>query len=368
MAHDGAFGAKPKYIADFSLALINRTGAYYVCRDIVEHFRAQFADVRYWRLVPKRQPEGIWRKLMARAMLYELNLLAGTNLFRRSRAHGSGDHPILFFDPLYVLRTPLETRDIVLCHDVGPITHRDLFDAKVTALYSRAYEAIRATKPGMVFVSEASRDAFVELYGSNYRFLKVIPLYVRQALASGEEKPIPSVKPPFFLTIGAFEVRKNHKRIVAAYESSGLRDKGYSYVLCGPRGNSADEVQVLAEATPGVHAFGYLSDAEVRWLYRHATGFVLPSLLEGFGLPPLEAALRGLISIVSNEGAQREAVGEGGILVDPKSVEDIARGMKLLVDMPEDEKQQRLAMVRAHADALSQERYIASWADLLASS
>jgi hypothetical protein len=51
MADHGAFGANRKYIADFSLALINRTSAYYVCRDVVEHFASQFAAVRYcWRL------------------------------------------------------------------------------------------------------------------------------------------------------------------------------------------------------------------------------------------------------------------------------------------------------------------------------
>ena len=354
-----------RYIADFSLALINRTGAYYVCRDVVDHFAPHFAKVRYWRGFPKRQPEGLTRKLLGRAMLYELSRFGTLTAFERRRPGGADDLPPLYFDPLYVLRTRLEARDIVLCHDVGPVTHHDLFDAGVTALYQHAYNAIRAAKPGMVFVSEASRDEFVRLYGTDYRFMKVIPLFVRRALTSGEEQAPPGVTTPFLLTVGAFETRKNHRRIIAAFEAASLREKGYSYVLCGPRGNSAAEVQELARATPGVHAFGYLSDAEVRWLYRHAAGFVLPSLLEGFGLPPLEAALRGLISVVSHEGAQREAVGEGGILVDPKSVEDIARGMRQLIDMPEDEKRSRLILVRAHAEALSQERYLARWAELL---
>ena len=172
---------------------------------------------------------------------------------------------------------------------------------------------------------------------------------------------------PFLLTVGALEVRKNHRRIIAALSSSGLRERGFSYVFCGPRGNSAAQVQELARATPGVHGFGYLSDAEVRWLYNNATGFVLPSLLEGFGLPPLEAAQRGLVSIVSRDGAQKEAVGEGAILVDPMSVENIANGMRQLAGMPADERQRRLDLARAHAAALSQTRYVERWNELLSS-
>ena len=37
-----------EYVADFSLALINRTGAYYVCRDVVERLSHYFAATRYW--------------------------------------------------------------------------------------------------------------------------------------------------------------------------------------------------------------------------------------------------------------------------------------------------------------------------------
>lgn len=85
-------------------------------------------------------------------------------------------------------------------------------------------------------------------------------------------------------------------------------------------------------------------------------------------MPALEAAKYGLIPIVSGEGAQREAVGEGGILVDATSISAIADGMTMLAEMGKDEKQRRQTLVRQHADGLSQERFIAEWAELLAAS
>jgi hypothetical protein len=355
----------PQYLADFSLALINRTGAYYVCRDVVERLGHFFPAVRYWRLFLKQEPSGITRKLLGRAMLYELGKLAVETPLPRPRGSAAGDLPTLFLDPLYVLRASLQPRDIVLCHDVGPLTHPELFDPATTAMYARAYDIIRRKRPGMVFVSEASRAAFTALFGGDFRFMTVIPLYVRGALDGGEARAPEGVTPPFLLTVGGLEERKNHRRIIEAFLASGLRERGYSYVFCGPRGNSAGAVQALAEATDGVHGFGYVGDAELRWLYGSAAGFVLPSLLEGFGLPPLEAAQQGLVSVVSDDGAQKEAVGEGAILVDPRSVASIADGMRRLVDMPGEERARRLGLVRAHADALSQERYLQRWSDLL---
>jgi glycosyltransferase involved in cell wall biosynthesis len=355
----------PQYLADFSLALINRTGAYYVCRDVVERLSHFFPAVRYWRLFLKQEPHGLMRRMLGRAMLYELGTLSADARLPRPRESHAGDLPTLFLDPLYVLRASLEARDIVLCHDVGPLSHPELFEPATVAMYERAYGIIRRAKPGMVFVSEASRASFASMFGADFRFARVIPLYVRKALNDGAAKAPEAVRKPFLLTVGATEARKNHLRIIEAFTASGLRERGYSCVFCGPRGNSADEVEALAAATAGVHGFGYVSDAELRWLYRNAAGFVLPSLLEGFGLPPLEAAQHGLVSVVSREGAQKEAVGDGAILVDPLSVRDIAEGMRRLVDMPEAERQRRLGLARALADHLSQVRYIQRWSDLL---
>jgi glycosyltransferase involved in cell wall biosynthesis len=358
--------AKKAFVADFSLSLINRSGAYYVCRDIIEQLAPFFLAVRYWRLFLGQEPRGFKRKLLGRAMLFELKHVRFAETFPRPRAPMKSDAMTLFFDPLYVLRTSLKPEDIVLCHDVGPLTHPELFDAGTTELYRLAFARIAAVGPGMVFVSEASRSAFRTLFANNFRFQHVIQLYVRKPLAIGEMEAPAGIRVPFLLTVAGVEKRKNHRRIIEAFAASGLREQGYSYVFCGPRGNSAPEVRLLAQ-TPGVRALGYLADSQLRWLYRNASGFVLPSLLEGFGLPALEAAQHGLVSVVSAGGAQEEAAGKGAILIDPTSIAAIAKAMRQLVEMPACERDARVELLRGQAATLSQERYLAKWTDLLAS-
>jgi glycosyltransferase involved in cell wall biosynthesis len=349
-------------VADMSLALINRTGAYHVCREIAAGCGDLIDGLRYWRLRRSGQPENNFRRVLARLMLFEIcHPGIGAWLPARRRMRES----ILYMDPLYVLGDAPGQNDIVLCHDLGPVTHPELFDPSTEDSYRRAYEAIQRGRPGMVFVSQASRDAFVALYGADYPFLSVIPLFVREFDRSGGGRPpMPGMK-PFLLTVGALDRRKNHLRSMRAFVESGLAGEGYSYVFCGPRGNAAAEVLAAAAATPGVVPLAYVDDAELRWLYGNAAGFVLPSLLEGFGMPALEAAQHGLLSLVGRGGAQREAVGEGAVFVDETSVADIACGLRRLVGMDPAERAWRVEMACAHARDLSRERFLASWRMLL---
>ena len=355
----------PRYVADLSLALINRTGAYHVCRDLVVNLPNHIASVRYWRLYSHREPQGVIRRLLGAAMLLELKhstLVAPLPSWRRASEVRRGT---LFLDPLYVLHADLQARDIVLCHDVGPVSTPHLFDTTTSVLYRKAYAQIRDRRPGMVFVSEASRADFVAHFGEDFPFLAVIPLYVRAGSTEGPAERPAGVNEPFLLTVAALETRKNYPRAIDAFTRSGLRDLGYSFVFCGPRGNDAIAVQEQAGRTPGVHALGFVSDAGLRWLYRNAAGFVLPSLLEGFGLPAAEAAQHGLLSVISTGGALAEAVGGGALLVDPLDVEDIARGIHQLATMPAETKVARLAIAQGHAATLTFERYLSSWSQLL---
>lgn len=351
-------------IADFSLGLINRTGAYYICRDIIDECADLFSDVYCWRLNNSNMQSDFARKVSGRLMMLEYQLLGGGKMFQIKPSRHDGGARTVFMDPLYVLRSPLTSEDVVLCHDVGPITHSELFDEATVGLYREAYEKIRRAGPGIVCVSRTTATAFQRLYGDGYRYVDVITLYPRPAPSSIATQKPESVTKPFLLSVGALEKRKNYKRTIAAFYEAGLSGD-YQLVICGPRGNSAEAIEAAVADKPEVRLLGRVSDAELGWLYENAQAFVLPSLLEGFGVPVIEAAQQGLVCIVSEGSAQSEAINENAILVDPADTASIARGMKRALALSESDKHRLIEGARDYAAQITRGRFVREWRALL---
>ena len=350
-------------LVDNSLSLVNRTGAYFIARDICAELVPSVADVRHWRLGAVA-PEGLARKILARLMMFEISWLKDSPRFRIG--DGTGKHRLrLFLDPLYVLRSRLEREDIVLCHDIGPLTHGALYHPKTVENYRVAYDGIARKKPGMVFVSDWTKERFEARFGSDFRFLKTIPLYMRSELLDGPAEPLPGLEGPFFLTVGAFETRKNQSSAILAYHDSGLYSRGVRFVLCGAHGSGHEEILECAARTPGVIVPGYVPDAQLRWLYRHAEAFVLPSLLEGFGMPALEAAYMGLLPIVSKESALVEAVDGICLQVDPMDRRSIGAAMEQALARTDKERSAMSELLHRTARRATREKYFAAWRDLL---
>jgi glycosyltransferase involved in cell wall biosynthesis len=353
--------AAPRLLIDDSLSLINRTGAHFIARDLVAHF-GERALVRRWRRFGAELPRDLLRKLLARGMQREMRWLGERALWRWPERAASLR---LFLDPLYVMRAALDAHDVVLCHDIGPLTHPGLYLPETVRWYETAYARIRAHRPGLVFVSETSKAAFVARFGADFRFLEAIPLYVRSATDDGAEAPVPGLTAPFFLSVGALERRKNHAASIAAFERSGLAATGVRLVLCGSRGDAAAEIEQRVARTPGVSLMGYVSDAQLRWLYRRALAFVLPSLLEGFGMPALEAARHGLIPIISADSALNEAVGHLGLPIDAQRPDDIAAALQRVHALAPTDREAWRQRLRVHARDATRERFLQRWDRLI---
>jgi glycosyltransferase involved in cell wall biosynthesis len=354
-----------RLLLDCSLSLINRTGAHYICEDLSATFGAN-GILRRWRLLKQKLPDGIARKIFGRLMVREIELLGTSNRFLWPEP-GALKLKRLFLDPLYVSRSRLESSDIVLCHDIGPVSHPELYDKGTVAAYEKAYSKIAEAQPGMVFVSNASRLAFEARFGTDFRFLKAISLYVRTGSLAGHSEPVPGVQRPFFLTVGAFETRKNQRTAIEAFGQYSFAKRGISYVLCGAKGTGSEEILATAARTPGVKVLGYVSDAQLRWLYDEASAFVLPSLLEGFGMPALEAALHGLVPIISRNSALAEAVNGLAIQVDPHSASAIGKGMESVLALDEKRRAELSNALTAHARSATREKFLREWEDLISS-
>jgi len=352
----------PRTVVEFSLALNNRTGKYFIGRDLLQD-AADLVEpvVRYWRVGCRRTPDGLWARILGRLMTLEVNARARVSAFDRLVPRMRPPQPVLFTDPLQCLLYRLRAEDVVLCHDMGPITHPGFYARGVEALYQKIFSEILSARPNLVFVTQSSRQEFERLYGPAYASVQVIAPAVRDESVEGDAAPPKDVRVPFLLTVGAFGDRKNQAGVIQAFRHTGLHQRGYQYVICGGPEPGAERVEALAVSTPGVVMTGYVKDAELRWLYANTSGFVLPSLLEGFGIPAAEAIARSLVPLVSREGALSEVTGPEAVLVDPSSPEDIARGLDVLVSMEADEKMRRLRDLRARVAKFSPDAAREAW-------
>jgi len=350
---------------EFTLALNNRTGKYFFCKDLIDSAPDLVNSILYWRVPLVDRPNNITARILGRLALYEVELRrsaprleAWTPLIKRPR-------PVIFMDPREVTFHQLKAADCVVCHDVGPITHPDLYHPKVKSIYEKAFAKIYDAKLSIIFASHTSMSDFVGLYGDDFRSMVVISPPLRAMITDGPSEPLTGLTTPFLLTVGSIGVRKNQSCAIEAFRVSALADRGYSYVICGGPEPGFEKVAALADETPGVVRPGYVSDDQLRWLYRNAAGFVLPSLLEGFGLPAAEAIAYDLVPLVTQGGALHEVTGDAAILVDPTDVIAIAKGLNRLVALSLEERKERLRCLKLSASRFSAEAAHSKWRQAL---
>lgn len=135
---------------------------------------------------------------------------------------------------------------------------------------------------------------------------------------------------PYILYVGNSRAHKNLNRLLVAFE--GVDHPELRLILTGNKTPElAGQLQAL-KLEQRVQFSGTISDEVLSRLYRGATLLILPSLLEGFGLPALEAMACGTPVIASRTTALPEVVGDTGVLIDPLDIEDMRRAIERVIE------------------------------------
>jgi len=163
---------------------------------------------------------------------------------------------------------------------------------------------------------------------------------------------------PFLLSVGTLEPRKNLGRLFEAYNRARSSLPGpWPLVVVGPAGWGKEPSVPIS---PGIMMTGAVSDAILAALYGRATLLAYVPLVEGFGLPPLEAMAAGAPVVAS----PMPSIGEAAWVVDPTDVDAIAGGLAEVAS--DDELRARLsaagrARAGSHRWADSARRHLAVW-------
>jgi glycosyltransferase involved in cell wall biosynthesis len=350
-------------VLDLTMNLVNRTAVHDMGMEIYNLDPGRFL-VRYGRYF-RTKPINFTKNLVFSV----LGKAAGRLVFRdldskitKLWSRGGCDR-IVFLEPLFSRKTTIARSDIVVCHDIAPITHPHFYDTNTDAAYESAYRRIQQVAPTMVFVSDFTKNAFLQRFPSNYNECHVIPLYFKPLLG-GAVTP-QTFAHPFILMVGTLERRKNYKAALEAFEKSGISKQGYHLLIVGPRGNLSRELLPIIAANEAMKHIGFVTDADLKVLYRNATALFFPSLIEGFGVPALEAPQSDLLPIVSQGTVLQEIVGPDCIFVDPTSIDSMVQGLRLAVTMDSEKKREKIARIKEYQDRYSLENFRSAWCRVL---
>lgn len=228
---------------------------------------------------------------------------------------------------------------VVTIHDLSFLRYPEAFPAmQRTYLQQQVRRSARAAQR-VIAISAATKRDVVTLFGVPADRVEVVyngvdagftPAPAADVEAFRQRHGLPA---RFLLHLGTLEPRKNLVRLVQAFARVKAQDPAQPplrLVLAGGKGWGYDaifaEVKQLGLENDVLFP-GYIPDEELPWWYRAAAVFVYPSLLEGFGLPVIEAMACAAPVVTSNVSSLPEVAGDAALLVDPLEVDALAAAL-----------------------------------------
>jgi len=274
----------------------------------------------------------------------------------------------LFFDidsvwpnepPRYYLYTILKHRDVkiaVLIHDVITMTHPQYSTQDQIRTFLPYLDAGLAYADLCVTTTEFTRNEIkkmLEKMNCKQLQFSIAPLGANFIVCRKSDPKIDlEVKgiantAPYLLTVATIEPRKNHKVILDAYDLA-LKNTNVNIVFAGRKGENMDAFlrRLYRHPQYGKRIFHFegKNDETISYLYQKALYTILPTYIEGFGIPVVESLIANTPPLLSDIPVMREVAGDYAQYFDPDSPVELAELLMSGLSDPEEYRKRKAAL------------------------
>lgn len=180
--------------------------------------------------------------------------------------------------------------------------------------------------------SEYTKQEYMKFSGIDSR--KVQVTYEAADVTSTSPEPLSLPFKRYILYVGQQSDYKNIKRLGDAHQKLLKSYPDLGLVLVGSKNTASHQNETYFNDKNYKNIFfpGFVSDAQLAWLYKNTEAYIFPSLMEGFGLPGLEAMSYGAPVISSNATCLPEIYQDAAYYFNPKDTNDIVRAIDTVLN------------------------------------
>lgn len=221
------------------------------------------------------------------------------------------------------IRPPLSHgRSVTTIHDAAFLRFPDTIEVRNYHYLTRCIRQTVDRSDAIICVSAFTARELEELLGVPADRLRAIPSGLSPHHRRASDDAIAATRHrlhldrPYLLSVGTLEPRKNYPFLIDVFER--LPFDG-DLVIAGMKGWKTDGIFERRDASPKrerIRLLEYVDEADLAPLYSGADLFVLPSIYEGFGFPPLEAMQCGTPVAAAATGSLPEVLGDAALLID----------------------------------------------------
>lgn len=250
---------------------------------------------------------------------------------------------------------PSRARKVTTIHDLVVFRYPQSLPRRIRETQLSRLVWVKKETDMVIVDSENTKTDVTHYLGIPESKIKVVYLGVEQRYYPQSLSTIRDMRKKYqllgkyILCVGTLEPRKNLERIISAFTQ--LKEQEVTLVIAGNPGWG-----IPIKENQRVRQLGFVSSADLPALYSGATGFVYPSLYEGFGLPVLEAMACGTPVLTSRRGSLAEIVGKTAIIVNPEDSDDITLGIKKLLSLSGTSRRSMVEAGIKHASSFSWEK------------